>query len=144
LYESKVDRSGGLDACHLWTASVNEYGYGMFGHDGETLAARWAYKRYVGPLTADEVVRHTCDNPPCQNRGHWLKGTQPQNILDAVSRSRQHRPRGEKNVKAKLTEEQVIAIRSSSLPSGLLMQQFGVSRPTINSIRARITWKHVA
>ena len=142
-YESKVDRSGGPDACHLWTASVNECGYGLFAHDGETLAARWAYKRYVGPLGPDEVVRHTCDTPACNNRDHWLKGTQPQNIMDAVSRGRQHRPRGEKNVKAKLTEDQVVAIRSSGLSGPKLARQYGVSVPTINSIKKRLTWKHL-
>lgn len=143
LYESKVDRSGGPGACHLWTASVNEFGYGLFVHDGETLAARWAYKRYVGPLTADEVVRHTCDTPACNNRDHWLKGTQVQNILDAVERSRQHRPRGEKNVRAKLTEGQVLAIRSSSIPNRQLAQEYGVSPHTISQIKTRSTWKHL-
>jgi hypothetical protein len=143
LYESKVDRSGGTDACHLWTASVNEFGYGVFGHDGETLAARWAYKRYVGPLAAGEVVRHSCDTPACHNRDHWLKGTQVQNILDAVERGRQHHPRGERNVKAKLTEGQVIAIRSSSLSGPQLAREYGVSVPTINQIKTRGTWKHL-
>ena len=143
LYESKVDRSCGPDACHLWTASVNEYGYGLFGHDGETLAARWAYKRYIGPLGAEEVVRHTCDTPACHNRGHWIKGLQVQNIMDAVERGRQHRPRGERNVKAKLTEEQVLVIRSSSLSGPQLARQYGVSVPTINQIKTRGTWKHL-
>ncbi len=142
-YEAKVDRSAGTDGCHPWTASRNVFGYGLFGHDGETLAARWAYRHYVGPLAPGEVIRHTCDNRACQNRAHWLKGTQYQNIMDAVERSRQHRPAGERNVKAKLTAAQVRDIRASELSATDLMAKYGVSRPTISSVRVRKTWRHI-
>lgn len=144
LYEEKVDRSGGPEACHLWTAAVNKCGYGLFTHDGDTLAARWAYKRYIGPLAANEVVRHTCDTPACHNRDHWVKGTQANNVADAVSRNRQHRPRGERNIKAKLTEQQVREIRASEQRLVLLAAQYGVSKWTISQIRHGVTWKHVA
>lgn len=144
LYEEKVDRSGGPDACHPWRASRNRLGYGLFGHDGETLAIRWAYKQLVGPLTDDEVVRHTCDNPPCQNRRHWRVGAQVDNILDMVTRGRQNRPRGERNVKAKLTVAQVAEIRTK--PAGVrgwrlaLAREYGVSAGTIYNIRTGRTW----
>jgi len=124
-------------------AGRNTFGYGLFAHDGETLAARWAYQHFVGPLASDEVVRHTCDNRSCQNRAHWLKGTQHQNIMDAVERSRQHRPVGERNVKAKLNAAQVLEIRASKLSTTTLMVKYGVSRPTINCIRSRVTWRHI-
>lgn len=144
-YEAKVDRSGGPDACHPWTASTNEHGYGTFSNDGEWLAARWGYKHYVGPLAANEVVRHKCDNPPCQNRDHWIKGTQVENIHDAVSRNRQHRPAGSKNVKAKLTEADVIDIRSRVGMSGAaIAREYGVHQVTISAVLRRHTWKHVA
>lgn len=142
-YEAKVDRSGGPTACHPWTAALNEHGYGLFAHDGETLAARWAYKHFVGPLADNEVVRHICDVRACQNRRHWVKGSQIQNIMDAVERSRQHRPLGSKNVKAKLVAAQVLEIRASSEDRGLLAERFGVSRATICSIRLRRTWRHI-
>lgn len=142
-YEVKVDRSAGMDACHPWIASRNVFGYGLFAHDGETLAARWAYRHFIGPLARHEVVRHTCDNRACQNRTHWIKGTQHENVLDAVERSRQHRPAGERNVKAKLTAAQVFEIRASELSSTELTAKYGVSRPTINSVRLRKTWRHI-
>ncbi|MCQ8194684.1 HNH endonuclease [Streptomyces rugosispiralis] len=34
------------------------------------------------------VVRHTCDEPPCQNPAHWLLGTRGDNNRDAASRRR--------------------------------------------------------
>lgn len=145
LYESKVDRSGGPDACHPWTRALNKAGYGLFAHDGESLAARWAYKRFVGPLKPGEMVRHTCDNPPCQNRRHWLKGTVVENSRDCVERERQWRPQGEVNVKARLTEDQVRQIRDDAVtPRKVLAFQYSVSVPTICSIQNRATWKHVA
>jgi hypothetical protein len=88
-YEAKVDRSGGPDACHPWTASMKK-GYGQLNVDGRSVQAhRWAFKRYIDPtIRDDEYVRHTCDNPPCQNPQHWLKGTNSDNIKDAVARGR--------------------------------------------------------
>lgn len=142
-YEAKVDRSAGPDACHPWTASLNQFGYGMFGHDGESLAVRWAYKNYIGPLGRSEVIRHTCDNRSCQNRSHWVKGTQAQNVEDAVSRNRQWQPKGEKNVKAKLTESQVLEIRESLEPRKYTAARFGVCLATVCSIQRRKTWAHL-
>lgn len=142
-YEAKVDRTAGPDSCHPWLACKNQFGYGLFGHDGESLAARWAYKRFVGPLADDEVVRHTCDNRECQNQSHWIKGSQRENILDAVSRNRQWQPKGAKNVKAKLTEDQVREIRASGADRGVLAARYGVTRATICSILLRKTWAHL-
>lgn len=144
-YEEKVDRSGGPDACHPWTASCNKAGYGLFGHDGETLAARWAYKRFVGPLGSNEQVRHTCDNPPCQDRRHWLSGSNLDNQMDKLERNRQHRPSGRRNPKAVLTEDLVVAIRAESTGAygeqTRLAAKYGVSQPTISSILRGATWR---
>jgi|SRR5690606_34599648 len=90
-YQSKVDRSGGPDACHPWTASVNESGYGYFRANGRMhLAHRWAYSRFVAPLRDEEVVRHSCDNPPCQNLRHLLSGSVKDNVQDMLDRGRAH------------------------------------------------------
>lgn len=51
--------------------------------------------------------------------------------------------RGSANSNAKLTADQVIAIRASSDPIDVLMAQFGVSRSTISNIVNRKTWEHV-
>ncbi len=52
--------------------------------------------------------------------------------------------RGEKNIHAKLTAEKVASIlRRSDERSIALAEQFGVTRTTINLIRARKVWSHV-
>lgn len=93
---SKVDRSGGEGACWPWTGARKRSGYGNFflryGRRGTKtiflIAHRAAYIVTHGPISADQVVRHTCDNPPCCNPAHLLLGTQADNIQDAIGRGR--------------------------------------------------------
>jgi hypothetical protein len=50
---SKVDRSGGPDACWPWTAGMFSTGYGAFKVDGRTLkASRMAYELSHGSCCA--------------------------------------------------------------------------------------------
>jgi hypothetical protein len=147
LYEAKVERSAGPDACHPWTGARSKDGHGFFKRDGENYAARWGYRRFIGPLSKDEIVRHTCDNPPCQNPRHWVKGTHLDNSNDKVSRGRQHRPRGERNPRAKLTLDVVQTIRRrlrAAPASASLAAEFGISKETLRDIRAGRTWAGVA
>ncbi|CAJ5439400.1 HNH endonuclease family protein [Burkholderia pseudomallei] len=51
---------------------------------------------------------------------------------------------GEKHPMAKLSEEEVRAIRRSATGTKALAAQFGVHPSAIVKIRARVTWKHVA
>lgn len=143
-YESKVDRSGGPEACHPWAASVNQAGYGNFRADGKMqLAHRWAYSRFVAPLRDDEVVRHSCDNPPCQNLRHLLPGSVQDNVRDMHERGRDYDRRGAGNSRAKLTEQQVLEIRASNEPAKTLAKRYGVSAQLVSTIKLRQTWAHL-
>lgn len=87
---ARVDRSG---ECWLWTSETNRFGYGRFmlWHDGmrtRILAHRLALKLYGVALADDQVVMHTCDNPPCVNPSHLSVGTQLENIRDARDKGR--------------------------------------------------------
>lgn len=143
-YQSKVDRSGGPDACHPWAASVNHAGYGQFRADGAMhLAHRWAYARFVARLESEEVVRHSCDNPPCQNLRHLLSGSVKDNVQDMLERGRINDRRGAANSRAKLSEEQVLEIRASSERATVLASRYGVSTQLISMIKLRQTWAHI-
>ena len=50
---------------------------------------------------------------------------------------------GERNPKSKLTEENVIEILTSNLPTRTLAKKFSVDVSTINKIKRREIWKHV-
>ena len=112
-YESKVDRSGGPDACHPWMAG-RSCGYGMIWvHERRQNegAHRWGYKATVGPIPDGMVVCHTCDNPACQNPRHWFIGTHRDNAKDRDSKNRLTPRSGETHPRSKLTDEQVRSIR---------------------------------
>jgi hypothetical protein len=138
---SKVDRSGGPDACWSWRASLQGGGYGQFRFRGRNdLAHRVAYILTKGELPADKPhVLHTCDNRPCCNPAHLFAGTALDNMRDKVAKGRQAMGdfqgarlnpasvargdahgsrlhpetvrRGEAAARAKLTAGQVVAIR---------------------------------
>ena len=90
----RIDMTGGPDACWEWTGARTKAGYGLVSSEGR--------RRYVHRLVAcgmtgrmlvpDEVVRHSCDNPPCCNPAHLLVGDQSQNIRDCVDRGRHFSP----------------------------------------------------
>lgn len=87
-FVSRVDTSGGPDACHPWTGHRNNYGYGSFCTGGRSIgAARWLLGYLRGePLGPDELACHHCDNPPCCNAKHLYVGDKAQNARDAVAR----------------------------------------------------------
>jgi hypothetical protein len=133
-YEQKIDRTGGPDACHPWTGARNGEGFAMFGVDYKMLAAhRWAYIRYVGPLTKQQSVRFLCDDRGCQNRQHWVAESR----ADSVRRTRS----GSRNGRAKLTEADVTAIRASDEPSARLANRYRVAPETVRHVRAGETWR---
>ncbi len=67
-----VDRSAGLDGCWPWTGGrLTTEGWGRFRHDGRTtLAHRFAYAEWHGPIPAGLQVRQTCDDRLCCNPRH--------------------------------------------------------------------------
>ena len=76
----KVDRSEKHTECHIWLASKNKTGHGMFSVMGQTIpASRYAFMMYGnfssisgvrGELASREVVTQTCFNPSCVNPKH--------------------------------------------------------------------------
>ena len=76
----KVDRSEKHTECHIWLASKNKTGHGMFSVMGQTIpASRYAFMMYGnfssisgvrGELSSSEVVTQTCFNPSCVNPKH--------------------------------------------------------------------------
>lgn len=144
-YEAKVDRSGGPDACHPWTAATDK-GYGRIGVAGRSLKAhRVGWELLHGPIPPGLQVLHRCDNPPCQNERHWFLGTHADNMADknAKGRGTGGAPPGERNGRAKLSAEQVTAIRASIEPQRALAARFGVSGPQISRIRRGHLWVDV-
>lgn len=154
VYRKPVDRAAdearfnenvtrrGADDCWEWSGGQNDKGYGKFFIDGQTVGAhRWAYIFTRGPIPDGELIRHTCDNPPCCNPSHLLAGTHEQNMQDAVDRDRT--TRGSRNGRARLTATQVREIRRRAAggeTQTALASEFGVHRNTVRSALAGETW----
>ena len=94
----------------------------------------------------DLRVCHACDNPACVNPKHLWLGTQIQNIHDRCLKGRTARPIGTKNIKCKLSEEDVRCIKIA-LEQGTggseLSRMYNVSPTAISYIKHGKSWGHV-
>ena len=67
----KVDLSETHTKCHIWLASKNKTGHGMFSVMGKTIpASRYSFMMYKGEVADHEVITQTCFNPSCVNPEH--------------------------------------------------------------------------
>lgn len=95
---SRVDKSGGDDACWQWIAGKGSAGYGMV----KIAKKRWLAHQFAFFLAtgheATNLVLHHCDNRLCCNPKHLYDGTPQDNARDMYERGR-HPSNGYKKVK---------------------------------------------
>ena len=146
-----VDKS---DGCWSWNGSKNAKGYGLMQgkpiqgktHGKTVLAHRVSFEIHYGELGEDDYVLHSCDNPQCTNPAHLRKGTQSENIKEAILKGRKFVPaaKGEENPRSKLTEEQVRFIKSHpELGHKTIADMYGLSPNCIRGVRIGRTWTHI-
>lgn len=133
------------DGCWEWTGPMNGRGYGRFWADGRLVYPhRFLKERVDGPIPGGMDACHRCDNPRCVNPRHVFVGTHAENMAD-MSRKGRWTPRvvpsGESHRNAKLTRVQADEIRDSVESDATLARRFGVTRPTVWSIKQGQTWK---
>jgi hypothetical protein len=151
---TRVDASGGPDACWPFVGRHNQCGYGVVRigsvrtvQRGE-LAHRVAYVLTQGEFPPDRPFGlHTCDNPPCCNPSHIYAGTQADNNRDRAKRGRNGNLKGESNGQAVLSEEIVREARrrwaADRITATALAAEYGVALNTLlDAIRGR-HWGHV-
>ena len=132
--------------CQIWIGGCTNFGYGCIRIARRNWSThRVAYFLHYGIFDPSFWVCHHCDNPPCVNPEHLFLGTQADNAADMVAKKRSML--GVRNNKAKLTEADVLAIRSrydghygATRP---LADEYNVTITTILHIIHRVTWKHV-
>jgi len=131
--------------CWIWEGSGSSEGrYGYIRANGRMqLAHRVSWELHRGPIPNGIEVCHHCDIEPCVNPYHLFLGTHLENCIDRDTKGRNVVSSGSEHGCAKLTEEIVLVIRSSSKSGVLLAKEFGVTPTTISSIRHRRSWNHV-
>jgi hypothetical protein len=131
--------------CIEWTGPLHRNGHGLIRfYKGSKFASRVAWELKFGPIPEGLVVRHKCDNPPCVNAEHLEIGTQADNIADMVTRDRH--TRGERSALAKLTDAEVIDVRTRASHGETLTsiaKLYGMSSSHIGDIVKGRYWKHL-
>lgn len=141
----------GPDDCWPWQERArdkNGYGIITYRENNKNITVRahrlgWNL-RHDESLTDDEMVCHTCDNPPCQNPAHWFKGTAQANVDDMISKGRQVVLVGVNRRNAIVNEDIVGELRRRFDAGGISQQkladEFGYSRSLVRKVVTRKTW----
>lgn len=140
----RLTREAGPDDCWEWLGPFDPAGYGQVTLDSQGHKAhRVAWILTNGPIPPSGTARslsvcHHCDNRGCVNPSHLFVGTDKDNVADMVRKGRIQR--GERHYAAKLTEAQVLAIRTDLRSSRVLAAEYQVSSGTISHVRRNGAW----
>jgi hypothetical protein len=119
--------------CWLWLGAAQPLGYGYFWHKGDGAAHVFAWEQENGPVPPGLVLRHKCDNGHCVNPGHLELGTRQDNQQDMVRRGRASQ--------AKITLEQVEAIRADPRLQREIAADLGITQAQVSNIKSRKQWR---
>lgn len=140
-YTTKSERG-----CWVWSGSLDRNGYGRLNiKNRPELAHRLSWVLHKGEISPSDHVLHTCDNPRCVRPDHLFLGDQAANNADMISKGR-HSPgvsRGVDHGCARLSEDDIRAIRASTEAPQVLAAKFGLSRRHVRDIISRKVWRHL-
>jgi hypothetical protein len=139
IIDRYVDKSAGPDSCWPWTAARTAAGYGTTATGGPTRRSHRVAWEVANdrPIPAGLFICHSCDNPPCCNPGHLFAASTDENMRDMAEKGRSGVSRGESHPMAKLSDDQVAALRQArteGMTQRQLADQFGVSTGTVSNL----------
>jgi hypothetical protein len=147
----KVDKSGD---CWLWTAGLwgsrKDFKYGKFFNGTKHVTShRFALEEHLGrPLKENMRSLHHCDNCLCVRPDHLFEGTQRDNMIDMMGKSRGKGQwsvgsiAGEKHPSSKLTHDKVAQIRSlaGTMKQADIGRIYGIKQAQVSRIVRRVSW----
>lgn len=139
LYRAVAERPES-DDCMIWPYAKNGHGYGILriAKGKNARVHRLAYEAAFGPMDPSLDGCHRCDNPACFRPEHIFPGSRTVNMRDASKKGRT--VRGTRHGSAKLTEDQVRAIRVDPRPQQAIANEYGISQMSVSFIRRRVNW----
>jgi hypothetical protein len=162
-FEKRVEKKPGF--CHMWKGPLSANGFPIFCLGGKVyMAGRAAWALAYGDLPKAQLVRRICESPLCVNPEHLTIRDEVDTGAKAIpvgvngEQSLARMPSGQWASQAKLTDEQVRALRAehAAAPRSLtdpakpvrgtdtaLALKYGVSKSTVHEIIIRRTWSHL-
>lgn len=116
--------------------SLGKWGYRIIvnGKGGHSKAHRISYRLLIGTVPNGALVLHRCGNAECINPHHLYLGDAAQNARDRAAHGRT--ACGFRLPQTKLSDSDVLAIRTSSKRVTDLAKKYSVSKGTISNIRS--------
>lgn len=147
MLEKFMRRVAMSDGCWTWMGTVTQYGYGTVGSGlkspRQLRAHRVSYELFNGTIAPGMHVCHKCDNRRCVNPSHLFLGTIADNTRDMVEKRRH--AFGERSGRARLTGDDVLAIRAADKESATVVAaRFGIKPCTVSNIWAHRIWRHIS
>lgn len=143
--ERSLDKQDG--GCWIWNKSLNIDGYGQMKIAGEMKRShRVSWEIHRGPIPGGMDVLHKCiASRACCNPDHLYLGTSKENQRDCIEQGRRPIRHGELCPTSKLTEQQVLEIRSlyKVIPNKEIAERFKISPGGVCNIVKRRTWSHI-
>jgi hypothetical protein len=131
------------NGCWLWKGYIKQNGYGQFGFNGKQYEChRLILQEKLGrPIHKKLDTRHLCGVSACCSPDHLAESTRKENLSDMKIHGTA--PIGEKNGNAKLTENEIRAIRKDPRSYCQIAKSYRVSHHAISQIKQHSTWKHI-
>lgn len=130
------------NGCLIWQGAKLRFGYGTIQYNNiKSKAHRVAWELVNGPIPAGMHVCHKCDVPACINVDHLFLGTPAENVADMWRKGRGVAHKGARNGRAKLSEEQICAIKSDTRTQIEIANHYGIKQPQVSRIKNGATWR---
>lgn len=154
LQVDKTPGHGPQGECWHWTGCCSPYGK-IFVGGKRVLAHRFSYELHFGEIPNGNgyhgtCVCHRCDNPKCVNPDHLFLGTHKANVDDRNEKGRQSKGpahqalrQGQRHPQAKLTNEQVLAIRADRRLYREIATDFAIAESTVCNLKRGYRWPHL-
>ena len=144
--ESRCEEVGD---CLEWQGYISAGGSPRIYHDGKMQSVRKLMLQAHGKpsgVPLKHKLMTTCENPRCVHPSHLVIAPMAKFVRVRLVANTNHQIRAAKIAKArrksaKLTADDVAAIRASDEADHILAERYGVSRSHVSGIQARTRWR---